>query len=60
MKLIITQHRSAIGRSRSQQETIRALGIKRLRQQVIHEDTPQLRGMINKVSHLLQVEERDS
>lgn len=59
MKLVITQRRSAIGRSKKQQETIRALGIRRLQQQVIHEDSPQARGMVRKVSHLLEVEERD-
>ena len=59
MKLAITQRRSAIGRSRRQQETIRALGIRRMHQQVIHEDSPQMRGMVRKVSHLLEVEERD-
>ena len=59
MKLVITQRRSAIGRSRKQQETIRALGIRRLHQQVIHEDSVQARGMVRKISHLLEVEERD-
>ena len=58
MKLIVTQKRSAIGRSRKQQETIRALGIKRLNGQVAHEDTPQIRGMLSKVRHLVSVEER--
>ena len=57
MKLQIKQTRSAIGRAMNQQETIRALGLRRLYQTVIHEDTPQIRGMINAVSHLLAVEE---
>jgi len=57
MKLQIKQTRSAIGRARNQQETIRALGLRRLHDTVIHEDTPQIRGMINAVSHLLAVEE---
>lgn len=57
MKLQIKQTRSAIGRPMNQQETIRALGLRRLYQTVIHEDTPQIRGMINAVSHLLAVEE---
>lgn len=55
MKLSIVQCRSAIGRSRRQQETIRALGIRRLNHQVVHEDSPQIRGMIHKVAHLLRV-----
>ena len=59
MKLHIKQTRSAIGRARNQQETVRALGLRRLHQTVIHDDTPQIRGMIGRVSHLLQVEERD-
>lgn len=59
MKLMITQKRSAIGRSGRQQATIRALGIRRLHQQVEHNDTPQLRGMINAVSHLIEVVEQE-
>ncbi len=57
MKLVITQRRSAIGRAKDQKATIAALGIKRLYQQVVHEDTPQIRGMIAKVKHLVSVEE---
>ncbi len=57
MKLVITQRRSAIGRAKSQKATIEALGIKRLYQQVVHDDTPQIRGMIAKVKHLVTVEE---
>ena len=58
MKLVVTQKKSAIGRSRKQQDTIAALGIKRLNQVVVHEDTPQIRGMLTKVRHLVGVEER--
>jgi large subunit ribosomal protein L30 len=58
VKLEITQYRSAIGRSQKQQETVRALGFRKLNQTVIHEDTPQIRGMINKVSHLVRVAEK--
>lgn len=57
MKLKITQIRSAIGRRKDQKETIKALGIKKLHQSVVHEDSPQIRGMIGKVSHLVRVEE---
>ena len=57
MKLAIVQCRSAIGKSRGQQETVRALGIRRLNQPVVHQDSPQIRGMIRKVSHLLRVRE---
>jgi large subunit ribosomal protein L30 len=54
-KVYITQRRSAIGRSKPQKLTIRALGIKRLHQTVVHPDTPQIRGMIEKVRHLVEV-----
>ena len=57
MKLVITQRRSAIGRAKDQKATIKALGFKRLHQQVSHEDSPQIRGMIDKVSHLVEVRE---
>tara|TARA_B100000686_G_C16351038_1_gene742852 strand:+ start:114 stop:293 length:180 start_codon:yes stop_codon:yes gene_type:complete len=57
MKLSITQVRSAIGRSQKQQGTIRALGIRRLHQTVVQNDTPQIRGMIAKVVHLVSVSE---
>lgn len=57
MKLKITQIRSAIGRKKDQKETMKALGIRRLHQTVVHEDSPQIRGMIGKVRHLVHVEE---
>jgi len=56
-KLKITQIRSTIGRIKKQKETIKALGIRKLYQSVMHEDTPQIRGMIEKVKHLVEVEE---
>ena len=58
-KLKITQVRSAIGRKQNQKDTVRALGLRRLHQTVLHNDTPQIRGMINTVGHLLKVEEAD-
>ena len=57
MKLKITQIRSAIGRKKDQKGTIKALGIRKLHQTVVHDDSPQIRGMIGKVSHLVHVEE---
>ncbi|MCK4272243.1 50S ribosomal protein L30 [bacterium] len=57
IKLKITQKRSAIGRQKRQKLTIRALGIRKMHQSVVHDDTPQIRGMIAKVSHLVKVEE---
>ena len=56
-KLKITQVRSTIKRQEKQKRTIAALGLRRLHQTVVHKDTPQIRGMIHKVSHLVEVEE---
>jgi len=56
-KLRITWIKSAIGYESSQRETIRSLGFHRLNQSVVHEDTNSVRGMINKVRHLVKVEE---
>ena len=58
-KLKIKQVRSAIGRKADQKLTIRALGIRRLHQVVVHNDVPQIRGMIARVKHLVSVEEAD-
>jgi len=55
-KLRITWIKSGIGYSQRQKETIRALGLKRLGTTVEQADTPAIRGMINKISHLVQVE----
>jgi len=54
----ITYVRSAIGYAEDQKGTIRALGLKRLGEVVEHKDTPVLRGMLDKVRHLVDVEER--
>lgn len=59
MKLKITQVRSAINRIEKQKRTIRALGIRRMQHSVVHEDTPQIRGMIRIVEHLVKVEKLD-
>jgi large subunit ribosomal protein L30 len=56
-KLRITQVRSTIGRMPKQRRTIEALGLGRIRKTVTHEDTPQIRGMVKAVQHLLKVEE---
>ncbi|MBT4140526.1 MAG: 50S ribosomal protein L30 [Candidatus Latescibacteria bacterium] len=55
--LRITQTRSAINRPRKQKLTLEALGIRRIRHSVEHSDNPVIRGMINVVSHLVDVEE---
>ena len=56
-KIKITQIKSKIGSNKTQKATIEALGIKKMNQTVEHEATPQILGMVNKVSHLLKVEE---
>jgi large subunit ribosomal protein L30 len=56
-KLKITQIRSATSRGKKQVGTIRALGLKRLGQTVEHDDRPEIRGMIQVVAHLVEVEE---
>jgi len=48
--------RSLIGRPRRQRETIKGLGLRKLNSEVIRQDRPEIRGMINKVPHLLEVE----
>jgi large subunit ribosomal protein L30 len=56
-KLVITWTKSAIGYSQRQKDTIRGLGLLRLNQTVERPDTPEFRGMVAKVRHLVKVEE---
>ena len=56
-KIKIIQTRSIIDRPKDQKRTIEALGLGRPNWEKIHSDSPQIRGMINKVSHLVRVEE---
>ncbi|MDQ3991031.1 MAG: 50S ribosomal protein L30 [Actinomycetota bacterium] len=56
-RLKVTQVRSGVGRPRRQRDTLRALGLKRIRHSVIKSDAPEVRGMIAKVVHLVEVEE---
>ena len=56
-KLRVTWTKSSIGYSKRQKRTVRALGFRRLGDVVEHNDTPEVRGMLNKVSHLVRVEE---
>ncbi|WP_284141027.1 MULTISPECIES: 50S ribosomal protein L30 [unclassified Virgibacillus] len=56
-KLEITLTKSVIGAKEGQKRTVEALGLKKIRQSVVLEDTPAIRGMVNKVSHLLTVKE---
>lgn len=55
--LKITLKRSVIGFNKKQKLTVRALGLRKLHHTIEQTDTPQIRGMINKVSHLVDVEE---
>jgi large subunit ribosomal protein L30 len=56
-QLKITWTKSCIGRPASQERIVRSLGLRRLHHSVVHEDTPSIRGMVNKVIHLVNVEE---
>jgi len=56
--LYITWVKSDIGYAKDQRMTLKALGLHRLHQSVKHEDSPSVRGMIAKVKHLVEVEER--
>ncbi len=58
-KLKITQVRSMISRNEKQRRTLAALGIRRIRHSVIHNDTAQIRGMVNAVAHLVEVKQAD-
>jgi large subunit ribosomal protein L30 len=56
-KLKITLRKSLIGRKKDHIDTVNALGLRKIGKTVEQEDTPQIRGMIKKVSYLLDVEE---
>ena len=59
-KLRITWVKSSIGYAEVQERTLKALGFKRLNQSVTHDDCNSIQGMINKVKHLVKVEEESS
>jgi large subunit ribosomal protein L30 len=56
-RLKVTQTRSHIGCKQNQRDTLRSLGLKRINDVVVKEDRPEIRGMVNTVVHLVQVEE---
>jgi large subunit ribosomal protein L30 len=56
-KLVVTQVRSTIGAKANQRATLKSLGLRKIRQTVERDDTPQIRGMIHTVRHLVTVEE---
>jgi large subunit ribosomal protein L30 len=53
----VTQRRSKNGASKRQRDTLRSLGLRRIGHSVEHEDTPQIRGMVDKVKHLVEVDQ---
>ena len=55
--LRVTFVKSPIGYKKDQKATVRALGLSRMNQTVEHNDSPAVRGMLNKISHLIKVEE---
>ncbi len=59
-KLVVTQRRSRNGSDQRQIDTLRSLGLRRIGQSVEHSDTPQIRGMIAKVSHLVEVSSEEA
>ena len=58
--LKITQVKSGIDRKQDHKDTLRALGFKRIGQTVYHDDTPVIRGMVRKISYMLEVTEVES
>jgi large subunit ribosomal protein L30 len=56
-KIKVTQIRSASDKGKKQRGTIRALGLKRMGHSVVHDDKPEIRGMIRAVAHLVETEE---
>jgi large subunit ribosomal protein L30 len=57
-KLIVTLKRSVIGEKPRTRANVRALGLRKLHHSVEHNDTPDVRGMLHKVRHLVEVEEK--
>jgi large subunit ribosomal protein L30 len=56
-RLKVTQTKSGIGGKQNQRDTLRSLGLKRINDTVVKEDRPEIRGMVNTVTHLVTVEE---
>ena len=56
-KIRVTKVKSAIGRTQNQKRTLASLGLRKIGQTVEHENTPTILGMVNKVQHLVSVEE---
>lgn len=57
-KITVTLRRSLIGRTEKLRRIVRALGLRKINHSVTHDDTPSIRGMIHKTSHLIEVSEK--
>lgn len=57
-ELVIRQRKSAIGEKQEAKRTLRALGLRRLNHSVVRPDAPTVRGMLSRVAHLVEVEEK--
>jgi large subunit ribosomal protein L30 len=57
MALKITQRKGIVNTKQKQRDSLRSLGLKRIGQSVVREDTPVVRGMVNTVRHMVEVEE---
>jgi large subunit ribosomal protein L30 len=55
----VTLVRSPIGYTKDQKATVRALGLRRMNQTIEHKDSPAIRGMLNKIIHLVKIEEQE-
>ncbi|MGJ9421962.1 50S ribosomal protein L30 [Aeromicrobium sp. CF3.5] len=58
-RLQVTQVRSGVGRRQNQRDTLRSLGLKRIGDVVVKEDRPEFRGMVDAISHLVDIKEVD-
>ena len=58
-KIRVTWVKSGIGHNEDQKRTLKALGLRRLNQSVIHDDSASFRGMVNKVRHLVKIAEEN-
>ncbi len=56
--LVVKQVRSAIGKTKRQKLTLKALGLTKLNQTVEHQDSPAIKGMLEKVNHLVEIQEK--
>lgn len=55
-KVVVTLYRSPIGRTQHQKRIVQGLGLRKMNQKVVHDDTPSIRGMVAKVPHLVRLE----